>query len=176
MTMKLSKGYIQVYTGNGKGKTTAAIGLAIRAAGAGLKVFIGQFIKGMHYAELDGLKRLEDLITIKQYGRGCFITGEPEPIDIELAQKGLQELKQIIASGDYDLVILDEINVAHFFKLINTSELLSVLEVKPDRVELVFTGRNAPQELIKCADLVTEMLDIKHYYTKGVQARSGIET
>ena len=174
--MKLPKGYIQVYTGNGKGKTTAAIGLAVRAAGAGLKVFIGQFIKGMHYAELDGLKRFEDLITIKQYGRGCFITGEPEPIDIELAQKGLQELKQIIALGEYDLVILDEINVAHFFKLIATQELLSVLGVKPEKVELVFTGRNAPQELIDRADLVTEMSEIKHYYTKGVQARSGIET
>jgi cob(I)alamin adenosyltransferase len=176
MTMKLTKGYVQVYTGNGKGKTTAAIGLAIRAAGAGLKVFIGQFIKGMHYAELDGLKRFEDLITVKQYGRGCFITGEPEPIDIELAQKGLQEMKQIIASGDYDLVILDEINVAHYFKLITMQELLSVLEVKPDRVELVFTGRNATQELIDRADLVTEMREVKHYYTQGVQARTGIET
>jgi cob(I)alamin adenosyltransferase len=176
MTMKLTKGYVQVYTGNGKGKTTAAIGLAIRAAGAGLKVFIGQFIKGMHYAELDGLKRFEDLITVKQYGRGCFITGEPEPIDIELAQKGLQEMKQIIASGDYDLVILDEINVAHYFKLITMQELLSVLDVKPDRVELVFTGRNAPKELIDRADLVTEMREVKHYYAQGVQARTGIET
>jgi len=176
MVMKLTKGYIQIYTGNGKGKTTAAIGLAIRAAGAGLKIFIGQFIKGMHYAELDGLKRFDDLITVKQYGRGCFITGEPEQVDIDLAKKGLSEMKQVIASGNYDLVILDEINVAHFFKLITTQELLSVLDVKPEKVELVFTGRNAPQELIDCADLVTDMREIKHYYTQGVQARIGIET
>ena len=174
--MSLQKGYIQVYTGNGKGKTTAAIGLAIRAAGAGLTVYIGQFIKGMDYAELEALKRFDDVITIKQYGSGCFIRGEPTPEDIELARQGLREMKEIVASGEYDVVILDEANVAHYFKLFSTDDLLSVIGVKPAHVELVFTGRKAPQELIDRADLVTEMREIKHYYEQGVQARSGIET
>jgi cob(I)alamin adenosyltransferase len=173
--MKLTKGYIQVYTGDGKGKTTAAIGLAIRAAGAGLKVYIGQFIKGMDYAELHSLKRFDDLITLKQYGTGCFITGEPSPEDHRLAQEGLEELKTVVASGDYDVVILDEINVAHYFKLVSTDDLMSVIDVKPEHVELVFTGRRAPQELIDRADLVTEMREIKHYYQHGVEARAGIE-
>jgi cob(I)alamin adenosyltransferase len=174
--MKLKKGYIQVYTGDGKGKTTAAIGLAIRAAGAGLKVFIGQFIKGMHYAELDTLKRFEDLITIRQFGSGCFIKGKPTPEDINLARRGLEEMKRIVASGKYDVVILDEANVACYFKLFTTEDLLSVIDNKPEHVELVFTGRKAPQELIDRADLVTEMREVKHYYQQGVQARAGIET
>ena len=174
--MSLEKGYIQVYTGDGKGKTTAAIGLAIRAAGACLTVFIGQFIKGMDYAELEALKRFEDFITIKQYGSGCFIRGEPTAEDIEFARQGLREMKEIVASGKYDVVILDEANVAHYFKLFTTDDLLSVIDVKPVHVELVFTGRKAPQELIDRADLVTEMQEIKHYYERGVQARSGIET
>jgi cob(I)alamin adenosyltransferase len=173
--LKLTKGYIQVYTGDGKGKTTAAIGLAVRAAGAGLKVYIGQFIKGMDYAELHSLKRFDDLITLKQYGSGCFITGEPSDDDRRLAQEGLAELKVMIASREYDIVILDEINVAHFFKLVSTDDLLSVIDVKPEHVELVFTGRRAPQELIDRADLVTEMREIKHYYQHGVEARVGIE-
>ena len=173
--MTLSKGYVQVYTGDGKGKTTAAIGLAIRAAGAGLSVYIGQFIKGMKYAELEALKRFEDLITLTQYGSGCFIRGDPTAEDIELAQQGLQKMKNVVATGDYDVVIFDEINVAHHFKLVTTEDLLSVIDVKPAHVELIFTGRRAPQELIDRADLVTEMKEIKHYYTQGVQARSGIE-
>jgi cob(I)alamin adenosyltransferase len=173
--LKLTKGYIQVYTGDGKGKTTAAIGLAVRAAGAGLKVFIGQFIKGMDYAELHSLKRFDDLITLKQYGSGCFITGEPSDQDRKLAQAGLAESKAIVTSGEYDLVILDEINVAHYFELVSTKDILSVIYIKPDHVELVFTGRRAPRELIDRADLVTEMREIKHYYQQGVEARVGIE-
>jgi len=173
--MKLTKGYIQVYTGDGKGKTTAAIGLAIRAAGAGLRVYIGQFIKGMDYAELHALKRFDDLITIQQYGTGCFITGTPSVEDHELAKRGFDEIKQVVVSGKYDVVILDEINVAHYFKLISTEELLSIIDVKPEHVELVFTGRRAPQELIDRADLVTDMREVKHYYQQGVEARVGIE-
>jgi cob(I)alamin adenosyltransferase len=173
--MNLSRGYVQVYTGDGKGKTTAAIGLAVRAAGAGLRVFIGQFIKGMDYAEIGALERFGDAITIKQYGRGCFIRGDPTAEDIAMAQEALREMKEIVASGKYDVVILDEANVAHYFKLFSTDDLLSVIDVKPEHVELVFTGRKAPQELIERADLVTEMREIKHYYQLGVQARAGIE-
>ncbi len=173
--MSLEKGYVQVYTGDGKGKTTAALGLALRAAGAGLKVYIGQFIKGMHYAELDALKRFEDLITIKQFGSGCFIHGDPTQEDVELARQGLRLMKDVVIAGDYDVVILDEANVAVFFGLFTTQDLLDVMDVKPEHVELVFTGRRAPQELIDRADLVTEMREIKHYYTQGVEARTGIE-
>ncbi len=111
------KGYVQVYTGNGKGKTTAAIGLAVRAAGANLKVFIGQFVKGMHYSELDSLKRFDDLITIKQFGRSCFIYNDPTEEDIRRAREGLAEAKEIINSGKYNVVILDEIHIALYYKL-----------------------------------------------------------
>ena len=173
--MSLKQGYVQVYTGDGKGKTTAALGLALRAAGAGLKVYIGQFIKGMHYAELEALMRFEDLITIKQFGSGCFIHGDPTPDDIKLAQQGLRLMKDVVAAGDYDVVILDEANVAVFFGLFTTQDLLDVIDAKPEHVELVITGRRAPQEVMDRADLVTEMREIKHYYTQGVEAREGIE-
>ena len=125
---------------------------------------------------MHALKRFEGTITTKQYGRDCFIKGNPTEEDIQLARDGLQEMKEIVASGKYDVVILDEANVAHYFKLFSTEDLLSVIDVKPEHVELVFTGRKAPQELINRADLVTEMREVKHYYQKGVQARGGIET
>ena len=169
------RGYVQVYTGAGKGKTTAALGLTIRAAGAGLRVFIAQFIKGAHSSELDTLQRLSDLITIKQFGRGSFIRREPIQADLEAARKGLSEVKQIITSGEYQVVILDEANVATHLKLFSVDELLSVIEAKPDDVELVITGRNADPRLIERADLVTDMVEVKHYYQRGVEARTGIE-
>ncbi len=171
----MKKGYVQVYTGNGKGKTTAAIGLSIRAVGAGLKVFIGQFVKGMHYSELDSLKRYEGLITIKQFGRDCFIFHDPTPEDIQCARDGLSEAREIVFSGKYDLVVLDEINIALFYKLFSVEDVLEIIKNKPDHVEMVLTGRYAPQEIIDAADLVTEMKEIKHYYQQGVPARSGIE-
>jgi cob(I)alamin adenosyltransferase len=173
--MGLDKGYIQVYTGDGKGKTTAAFGLALRAAGAGLRVYIGQFIKGMHYAELDALKRFEDLITVTQFGSGCFIHGDPTQKDIDLAQQGLRTMKDVVIAGNHDVVILDEANVAVFFGLFTVQDVLDVMDAKPPHVELVITGRRAPQELIDRADLVTEMHEVKHYYTQGVEARTGIE-
>ena len=173
--MGLDKGYIQVYTGDGKGKTTAAIGLALRAAGAGLKVYIGQFIKGMHYAELDALTRFEDVVTVKQFGSGCFIHGDPTQEDIDLAQQGLRLMKDVVLAGNHDVVILDEANVAVFFGLFTVQDVLDVIDAKPQHVELVITGRRAPQEIIDRADLVTEMREIKHYYTQGVEARAGIE-
>jgi len=169
-------GYVQVYTGNGKGKTTAAIGLAIRAAGAGMRVYIAQFVKGMHYSELDALDRYADRITLKQYGRDCFIHKEPDPEDIRAARQGLEEVKGILASGEYQMLILDEANIATHYKLFSADELIELIRSKPASVELVITGRNADPGVIAMADLVTEMKEIKHYYQKGVQARTGIET
>jgi len=169
------KGYVHIYTGDGKGKTTAALGLALRAAGAGIKVYIAQFAKGMHYSELDSLQRFEDLITIKQYGRRCFIKEKPEPEDIAAARSGYEEALQIIKSGEYGLVILDEANIATYYNLFSVDELLALVEAKPDHVELVITGRRADPRIIKRADLVTEMKEIKHYYQQGVPARKGIE-
>ena len=168
------KGYIHVYTGDGKGKTTAAFGLALRSAGAGKKVFIGQFVKGMHYSELDIISKIPN-ITIRQYGLDCFIYDEPSQDDIDAARAGFFEIKEILCSGEYDLVIMDEANIAIYYKLFSFEELKHALEARAEHVEVVITGRKAPKELIEMADLVTEMKEIKHYYTKGVQARKGIE-
>lgn len=170
------KGYVHVYTGNGKGKTTAAIGLAIRAAGAGMRVYIAQFVKGMHYSELDALDRYVDRITLKQYGRDCFIEKEPEEEDFQAARRGLEEVKGILVSGDYQMVILDEANIATHYNLFSPDELIEVVRSKPEAVELVITGRNADPKVVALADLVTEMREIKHYYNSGVKARAGIET
>jgi len=167
---------VHVYTGPGKGKTTAALGLALRAAGAGLKVFIAQFVKGMDYSELKAVARLSDSITLKQYGRDCFIYGEPGEEDIKAARAGLGEVKDIIASGRYQVVILDEANIATYFGLFPVEELLRLIDSRPAGVELVITGRNADPRVLEKADLVTEMREIKHYYNRGVLARSGIES
>jgi cob(I)alamin adenosyltransferase len=172
----MEQGYIQVYTGDGKGKTTAAFGLTLRAAGAGLRVWIAQFVKGYEYSEHTALKRLEDLRTIKQYGRSCFIQSKPEPEDIQLARTGLEEAEKVIISGEYQVVILDEACIAIHFKLFTTEELLKVINKRLPNCEIIITGRNASSELIDAADLVTEMKEVKHYYTKGVQARKGIES
>ena len=170
------KGYVHVYTGDGKGKTTAAIGLAIRAAGAGMRVYIAQFVKGMHYSEIDALDRYADRITLKQYGRDCFIEKEPEAEDIRAARQGLEVVKGILASGDYQMVVLDEANIATRYNLFSPNELIELVQSKPESVELVITGRNADPKVIALADLVTEMKEIKHYYNRGVEARAGIET
>lgn len=169
------KGYIQLYTGNGKGKTTAALGLALRAAGAGLKVFIGQFVKGMPYAELDALKSFAPQISVRQFGRDCFIVHKQQPEDILLARAGLEEVAGIIARNEYDLLILDEVCIALYYKLINEKELVDILLSRPENTEVVLTGRYATQTLIDFADLVTEMKEVKHYYNNGIEARKGIE-
>ncbi len=169
------KGYVQVYTGNGKGKTTAALGLAIRAAGAGLKVYIAQFVKGMKYSELDTLAGLSDSITIKQYGRSCFIYRDPDEEDIRAAQEGLADVKEIMGSGKYQVIILDEANIATHYNLFSVDELLDFIRGKREDVELVITGRMADPRVLEEADLVTEMREIKHYYQKGIEARDGIE-
>jgi cob(I)alamin adenosyltransferase len=169
------KGYVQVYTGDGKGKTTAAIGLAVRAVGAGLKIFIGQFVKGMDYSELKSLERFSPQMKVKQYGRAKFVHSKPAEEDFAAARDGYEEIKGIIKSGQYDLVILDEANIAVYFKLLSVEELLTLIDEKPESLELIFTGRKADPRLIERADLVTEMREVKHYYSKGVLAREGIE-
>jgi len=169
------KGYIQIYTGNGKGKTTAAFGLALRAVGAWLKVYIAQFVKGVEYSELESVKRLSDSITLKQYGLGFFVNREPNKDDIRVALEGLKEVREIMCSGMYDLVILDEANVAVYHDLFSVEDLLEFMRAKPANVELVITGRRADPRIIESADLVTEMEAIKHYYHSGVEARIGIE-
>lgn len=173
------KGYVQVYTGNGKGKTTAALGLSIRALGAGKKVFIGQFAKSKHYSELETIEKLLKNITIKQFGMGCFIFEKPkeeeEEEDIQAAQKRLKEITSIIESDEYDVIILDEANIAVHYNLITADELISAINKRSQRTEIIITGRYANQEIMDVADLVTEMKEIKHYYQQGVQARVGIE-
>lgn len=171
----MKKGLIQIYTGDGKGKTTAALGLALRAAGRGLKVFIGQFAKGMFYGELAALQRFAPHITLHQYGRKCFIRDEPKEEDIRLAREGWKEIQGILKSCEYDLLILDEIGIALHYHLVSLEELKELLRMKPDSVELVLTGRKIPEALFEQADLVTEMREIKHYYNTGVSAREGIE-
>ena len=169
------KGYIHIYTGNGKGKTTAAFGLALRAIGAGKKVFIGQFVKGQVYSEVIAARQFLPNITIEQFGIDCFIEKAPTQIDIDVARKGLQKVSKIILSAEYDVVILDEATIAIYFNLFSVEELVELLKHKPVETEIVITGRYAPPELIEVADLVSEMKEIKHYYTKGVEARVGIE-
>lgn len=168
------KGYVQVYTGDGKGKTTAAMGLALRASGAGLNVYIAQFVKGMLYSEINSLSDLPN-ITLKQYGRDCFIEKSPDDEDIRVAQEGLQETREMMLSGKYQLIILDEANIATYYRLFSVDDLLGFIREKPDVVELVITGRRADPRILDAADLVTEMKEIKHYYQHGVEAREGIE-
>ncbi len=170
-----SQGFIQVYTGNGKGKTTAALGLALRACGAGKTVFIGQFIKGKHYSEIDAIKKHLKNIVLKQYGLDCFIDREPKSEDINAAREGLEEMKKIILSGEYDLVIMDELNMALYYKLFDINQVIEIVKNKPIPMEIVITGRYAHEKIIEIADLVTEMKEIKHYFNKGIQARVGIE-
>lgn len=165
---------IHIYTGNGKGKTTAAIGLSIRAAMAGKKVFIGQFIKGMPYSELKLVEYIPN-IEIQQFGRDCFIEKVPTEEDILMAKRGLDICGEILEKGEHDLVVLDELNIALYFKLFTVEEAIDVLNKRKANTEIVITGRYAPKELIDMADLVTEMVEVKHYYNEGVEAREGIE-
>ena len=177
----MEKGYIHVYTGGGKGKTTAAFGLAVRVLCAGKNVYVGQFVKSMKYNET----RIEKLfanadnsfgrILIEQFGRGCFINKDPEQVDIDLAVEGLDKCAEVMASGKYDVVILDEVTIATWFKLLTPQQVIDALNKRAPQIEVVITGRRAPQELIDMADLVTDMQEVKHYYQQGVLSRNGID-
>lgn len=169
------KGFIHVYTGNGKGKTTAAIGLSIRAAGAGKKIFFVQFVKGLPYSEISIIQETIPSITLKQYGLECFIEKKPTTEDIEIAQKGLQDVKKAIQSNVYDVIVLDEANIALFYNLFSIHDFIEAIQLKAKETEIIITGRYAPKEIIAIADLVTEMKEIKHYYNLGIKARKGIE-
>ncbi len=170
----MEKGYVHVYTGNGKGKTTAALGLSVRAVCAGKKVFFGQFIKGMEYSELKCIEFINNL-EIEQFGRRCFIYEKPSEEDIDAARNGLERMKDILKSGEYDVVVLDEQNIALYFKLFTIEEAVEAIKGRAYNVEAVITGRYAHKEIIDIADLVTEMKEIKHYYNNGIEARKGIE-
>jgi cob(I)alamin adenosyltransferase len=172
---QLLRGYVQVYTGDGKGKTTAALGLALRASGRGLHTYIGQFMKGQRYGELEALHD-HPYITLEQYGEVHHIYRDTvTEEDIAGARQGLERAREAMLSGKYDIVVLDEVNVSIWFGLLETEDVLALLDQKPEHVEVVLTGRRAPQALIDRADLVTEMREVKHYYQQGVKARVGIE-
>ena len=170
----MKQGYIHLYTGNGKGKTTAAFGLAVRALCAGKSVYIGQFVKSMKYNET-GLEKFFDHLKIEQLGRGCFLRDEPVREDVEMAERGLAKCREAIFSGKYDVVILDELTIALHFGLLRIAEVLEILQNKRMETEIVMTGRYAAPELVETADLVTEMKEIKHYYSQGVLSRNGID-
>jgi cob(I)alamin adenosyltransferase len=169
-------GMVQVYTGDGKGKTTAAVGLAMRAIGKGLKVLMIQFLKGREYGELVTARRLAGDFEIVQCGLDTFVKrGEPSAEDLRLAQEGLERARRAIMSGEYDIVILDEVNVAVALGVLSVSEVLPLIDDRPPGVELVLTGREAPDEFLERADIITEMKCIKHCYDDGVPLREGIE-
>jgi cob(I)alamin adenosyltransferase len=169
------KGHIQVYTGDGKGKTTASMGLAIRAIGAGFKVLFAQFMKSGDYNEIRFFSKFGDNINIMQFGSGSFVFGKPSEKDYQMAAEGLKKIEEIISQNIYNIIILDEINVVLSKKLLEITDFMAFLDRMPSHIEIILTGRNAPKEIIDRADLVTEMLAIKHYYEKGVAAREGIE-
>lgn len=174
----LFQGYIQVYTGNGKGKTTAALGLALRAAGRGMKTFMAQFLKNGEYGELLAVRdHLAEWITIRQFGlpEFHFEKNSVSTEEMVAAEAGLAAAGAAMDSGDYRIVVLDEINTLLHFKIIAVEPVLCFLERKPAGVELILTGRYAPQAILDRADLVTEMKEVRHYYQKNIQARTGIE-
>jgi len=176
-TKKFPLGLVQVYTGNGKGKTTAALGIALRAAGHRLKVLMIQFLKGgIAYGELEGAKRLAPYLKIVPMGRECFVNKKkPDPVDVRWARQGWELAKRSVGSRKYSIVILDEINVAVDYGLIRLKDLTALMKGKPADVELILTGRYAHPEVVRRADLVTEMKEKKHYYRKGIESRVGIE-
>jgi len=169
-------GMIHVYTGDGKGKTTSSLGLGLRAAGHGFKVYMIQFMKGqINYGELETTKLIPNF-EIRQFGRPDFVDkSNPAEIDIQLAKEGLEHAKEIVGAGEVDMLILDEVNVAVEWGLFSYREVLELIKNKPDKMELVLTGRHAPREFIELADTVTEMKEIKHPFMKGILGRKGVE-
>jgi len=169
-------GLVIVITGDGKGKTTSAFGQALRAIGQGYKVLVVQFMKGRKYGEFKAAKEHLPNLTVRLSGLDSFVMRDnPAPIDIELAQKGFVYARKAIESGKYDMIILDEINVALDFKLIDLKEVMEVIRSKPAGVDLILTGRYAPPQIIKLADTVSEIKEVKHHYAAGIKDRAGIE-
>lgn len=176
----MKQGYTQVYTGNGKGKTTASIGLAVRALGAGFVVYFTQFTKKGNYSEI---KALEDIasslfsgkLKVEQFGVVRKVLSPFTEEDKAAAEKGFLKIQDAVKSGKYDLVIMDELNIAVHYNLVDRKSVIDLIKDKPDSVELVITGRYADPEVIKAADLVTEMCEKKHYANEGVPARKGVE-
>jgi cob(I)alamin adenosyltransferase len=174
MSLNWKRGYVHVYTGDGKGKTTAAAGLALRAAEAGIRVFIGQFMKAEPSGEITALGRLGSHVTVRLFGAGDFVRVKPSRKDVRAAVSGLKEAADVLAAGQYGLVVLDEVNVAVKKRLFPVERVLELIALKPPHVELVLTGRDANPRITERADLVTDMRAVKHYYDKGVRARKGI--
>ena len=173
---KYRKGLVQVYTGNGKGKTTAAFGQALRAVGQGFRVCVIQFMKGRKYGEFLAAERYLPNLTVRLSGLDSFVMRDnPAPLDIELAKQGLALAREAVASGDYEMVILDEINVAVDFKLIPVADVIDLIRTRPPAVDLILTGRYAPPEIIALADTVSEIREVKHHYNAGIKDRAGIE-
>ncbi len=175
---KLARGLVQVYTGNGKGKTTASLGLVFRALGHGLRIYVMQFMKGQTvYGELESAKRFSDQLTIEQVGRPQFVKqGKQTDVDRQMAQEAFARARALVSSGSYDLIVLDELNCAVDFDLVEFEAVKEMILSKPEHTELVITGRNVHPEIVELADLVTEMREIKHYYNAGQPARVGIES
>jgi cob(I)alamin adenosyltransferase len=171
----LEKGYVHLYTGDGKGKTTAAMGLVLRALGAGMRVYIAQFAKGSDTGELTTLQAVSKKIVFKQFGTKSFIRQGPSGIDTTLALSGFEAAEEAVMSGKYDLVVLDELCIACLFNMVPVKRVIDLVRNRPGHVELVITGRKAPPEIREAADLVTEMKMVRHYFEKGVKARKGIE-
>lgn len=176
MTRKTrNKGCIQIFTGDGKGKTTAALGIAIRAAGYGMKTYMGQFMKGQHYGELTALSD-HPCITIEQYGDvECVHREKITEKHTDQAQEGLKRAREMMLSNQFDIIILDEINVAVWFGLLEQEKVMEVLRERPEHVEIILTGRRASESLIEIADLVSDIKEVKHYYNRGVKGRTGID-
>lgn len=173
---KQTRGLVQIYTGNGKGKTTAAFGQALRAIGRDLRVCVIQFMKGRKYGEFIAAERHLPNLTIHLAGLDSFVMREkPAPIDVELAREGLELARSVVASGDFDMVILDEINVALDFGLIPLADVVALVRNKPPLVDLILTGRYAPQEILELADTVSEIREVRHHYNAGIKDRAGIE-
>ena len=173
--MKYNEAQVHIYTGDGKGKTTAALGLTLRAAGAGMRVLFVQFLKKGEFSEHKALKLLGDRVKVMQFGSGRFVRGRPDQEDIKRAGEGLETTARLLDDGMYDMVVLDEINVAVSMGLIDEETVIQFLDRCPDAVEVVLTGRRASERLMERADLVTECRMVKHYYNRGIKARVGIE-
>lgn len=169
------KGFVHIYTGDGKGKTTAALGLVCRAVGAGWNVLFAQFLKKGRFSEIAALERFGDQVKVLQFGSGRFVGGRPSGDDIRRASKGLEQVAELVCSGHYDMAVLDEVNIALHLGMLETKDVIHLVENRPARMEIVMTGRNSPEALMEHADLITECRLVKHYYDRGIKARTGIE-